>query len=337
MKALKKYIVPFVTVGLLGSVLMNFSGCSKDMSPVGPEQQSETNFTQQQVPNGQLKILDFQTDNKTIGKLKKASQTFSARNGGALKLAIGDDIRQIDYINQQPPIRSSKLARQLKKVSPLSAAVLIAAIDRQEPIQASHLYYVLRKNSPLNSQVLSIVLEKKEMFNRTQLYRLLYASLPLPQDIWDQIGQLGLTRKQIKRLYQKQDKVQTTDEEVERNPGNPCANVTFDLAPGAINEDLEISICMDDEKLSGDIVIEFGPHGIVFNEPAILNIEIYGLKFDDDDDFELEDLGLYYINQKTGQWEKMKFKEIIVNKKKGTIKIINAELPHFSRYAVGSE
>ena len=30
MKALKKYIVPLVTVGLLGSVVVNFSGCSKD-------------------------------------------------------------------------------------------------------------------------------------------------------------------------------------------------------------------------------------------------------------------------------------------------------------------
>ena len=334
-KQFSKLMGTLVTIGLM----MNLAGCSKEFLPMEPEQnQKEAIFeTQKQVPNNQLKILNFQTGNKSLGKKKKVSKIFTKEGGGKLTMAVGDDIRLIEYINQMPPIHSGRLAQGLMKVSPLSVAVLIAAVDRQPRMNSSYLYSVLRKNTPLNSQVMAAVFEKRRMFKKNQLYQLIYASLPLPPVMWSQIQRLGFTELQFKRLTRKQNQAPTNITDVPRNAGNPCAKVTFELPPGAIEEELEISICMDDEQLSGDIFIEFGPHGIFFKEPAKLNIEIYGLKFKKGDDFEVEDLGLYYVNQETGLWEKMKFKKIQVDRKKGTIKVIDAELPHFSRYAIGSE
>ena len=45
-------------------------------------------------------------------------------------------------------------------------------------------------------------------------------------------------------------------------------------------------------------------------------------------------VGLYYVND-NGEWEKMKTKEISVKIDDGIIKIVDAEIPHFSRYAIG--
>ena len=48
----------------------------------------------------------------------------------------------------------------------------------------------------------------------------------------------------------------------------------------------------------------------------------------------LETLDIYYDNPETGRWEKVRRKKVIVDKDIGLVKIVNARLPHFSRYAV---
>ena len=45
-------------------------------------------------------------------------------------------------------------------------------------------------------------------------------------------------------------------------------------------------------------------------------------------------VGVYYDNQETGQWELMESEETSVSIKEGKLKIKNALIPHFSRYAV---
>jgi hypothetical protein len=117
------------------------------------------------------------------------------------------------------------------------------------------------------------------------------------------------------------------------------AKTTLKVLPGAVNNWVNISVTMDDElSMLGDIDMEFAPHGLNFNTPALLNIEAYNLDLSDINTDDLGTvLGLYYDNQETGEWEKMICEDIQINFAQGFIKVINAQLPHFSRYAVGGE
>ena len=45
-------------------------------------------------------------------------------------------------------------------------------------------------------------------------------------------------------------------------------------------------------------------------------------------------LAIYYDNTETGQWEKMEAEQVIVNEKYGFLRIVDGQIPHFSRYAV---
>ena len=101
-----------------------------------------------------------------------------------------------------------------------------------------------------------------------------------------------------------------------------------------ISQDAELSISMDDAQLSGNFDMVFLPHGVTFSSPALLNIEAKNL---DISGISPDEINIYYDNQETGQWEVMNSKEIIVKVDEGYIKIVDAELPHFSRYAIGLE
>ena len=80
----------------------------------------------------------------------------------------------------------------------------------------------------------------------------------------------------------------------------------------------------------------FYPHGITFSgdKPALLNI---GAKNVDLSGVNPNTLRLYYDNEETGQWEEIQTYDIIVKQDEGYVKVINAELWHFSRYAIGAE
>ena len=110
--------------------------------------------------------------------------------------------------------------------------------------------------------------------------------------------------------------------------------VNFQVLPGAVVEDVDISISTDDELLMGDVYLTFGPHGTAFNPPAILDIDAFGLDLSGIDP---EDLNVFYDNAETGQWELMQSTEILINQAEGYIKVVGALLPHFSRYAIGAE
>jgi len=76
--------------------------------------------------------------------------------------------------------------------------------------------------------------------------------------------------------------------------------------------------------------LDFTPDGLVFNEGkhASLTIKITGIDFDSGD--KAEDFDFFYIdNDKLCEVD---YKKIIIDKKHRWIKVVNAELTHFSRY-----
>jgi hypothetical protein len=110
------------------------------------------------------------------------------------------------------------------------------------------------------------------------------------------------------------------------------ANISLQILPGAISQDEDMSLEMETTELSGGVAVTFGPHGTIFSVPAILNIEAHGVDFTGIDPNSVD---VYYDNQETGQWELMARDDVIVDSVNGTVQVINAQLPHFSRYAIG--
>ncbi|MCH6566091.1 MAG: hypothetical protein IH811_09490, partial [Proteobacteria bacterium] len=51
------------------------------------------------------------------------------------------------------------------------------------------------------------------------------------------------------------------------------AKITLKVFPGAISEDAELTLNLDDQYLD----VTFNPHGITFDPPALLNIEVANL------------------------------------------------------------
>lgn len=103
--------------------------------------------------------------------------------------------------------------------------------------------------------------------------------------------------------------------------------VSLKVLPNSVKETIELSLQMD--KKSFDM--EFGPSGIVFGNPALLNIIAVNLKLKNVNE---ETLGAYYDNPETGRWEKIDSEDVIVDQEHGFLRIRNAQIPHFSRYAV---
>lgn len=104
--------------------------------------------------------------------------------------------------------------------------------------------------------------------------------------------------------------------------------------PQTMNESAEISLTIDDQQFAGNVDVVFEPHGITFSQPALLNIYAYGLDLSGVDP---NSLNIYYDNPDTGQWELMQRDGFYVFPSLGTIYVINAKIPHFSRYAIGAE
>ncbi len=103
----------------------------------------------------------------------------------------------------------------------------------------------------------------------------------------------------------------------------------FAVTPNSISEDAEVTLTFDDEKI--DFV--FGPSGTTFDPPALLNLVIYGLDLTGVDS---ESIGFYYVSP-DGAWEIMPSEQVIVNQKYGFIRIVNAQISHFSRYALSKD
>ncbi len=120
----------------------------------------------------------------------------------------------------------------------------------------------------------------------------------------------------------------------EHNNGNVNVKMTLKVFNGTISQDAELMMSLDDQGLLGNVDVSFSPHGITFSSPARLDIEAKNL---DLSGINPDDINIYYDNPETGQWEVMQSYAVIVNEANGYVKVIDAKLPHFSRYAIGAE
>jgi len=114
---------------------------------------------------------------------------------------------------------------------------------------------------------------------------------------------------------------------LEHNNGNVEVKMTLKVLAETISRDAVLQMGLDDQKF----IMSFGPHGITFSQPALLNIEVKNLDLSGANP---ETLALYYLDSKKGEWEKMQTAEIIVNQEEGYLKFVDGQIPHFSRYAV---
>ena len=112
------------------------------------------------------------------------------------------------------------------------------------------------------------------------------------------------------------------------------SDVTLDIPRYALNENKEIEITLETTELMGGVAMTFSPHGTVFNTPAILNIEAHGVDFTGVDP---NSVNIFYDNPDTGQWEPMNRDDVIIDINAGTVTVVNARLPHFSRYGVAAD
>ncbi len=112
------------------------------------------------------------------------------------------------------------------------------------------------------------------------------------------------------------------------------ASVSLQILPGSMSNDAEIGLNLETTELQGGVAVTFQPHGTVFSTPAILNITAHGVDFAGVDPNSVD---IYYDNPETGLWEPMQRDQLIVDIISGTVQVINAQLPHFSRYALGAE
>jgi len=119
----------------------------------------------------------------------------------------------------------------------------------------------------------------------------------------------------------------------EHNNGNVTVKMTLKVFNGTISQDAELMMSLDDQGLLGNVDVTFSPHGITFSRPARLDIEAKNL---DLSGVNPDDINIYYDNPETGQWEVMQSYAVIVNEANGYIKVIDAKLPHFSRYAISA-
>lgn len=110
--------------------------------------------------------------------------------------------------------------------------------------------------------------------------------------------------------------------------GDVKISVKLKFQARSVANDIWITITLDEQDLIGGINLEFGPHGNSFLKPAILDITAEGLSPD-----LLQGLNsVWYLDEEGNLLEKMNYQKLVVQSQKGAVKLMKAEIPHFSRY-----
>ena len=109
--------------------------------------------------------------------------------------------------------------------------------------------------------------------------------------------------------------------------------VSYDLSvnflPGALTKDTTITITLNKIAFQENGLVTFGPCGLVFNSPGILNLKAQGITVAQ----YTTSVKLYYLNN--GVFEQMPSSwGSYVSKNFGQLQA-GAKIPHFSRYAFG--
>lgn len=267
----------------------------------------------------------------SLKKLVTDAEMIYRSQGGKLEITTGQDFDLIEEINKAPDqITTWELGQTLLNASPLSAKVLESLCENTNVRDDYWMLRVLLQNAPLRKNVLDKMIAKSFVTNSYYLKEILVASSPLPQSVMDKIYNIGLGSSD-KQLVLAAQVGQRLDEYQYNNAGGGL-EINLTIPPYSIYTDTYISMCTDDEYLMGDVYLTFGPHGTLFNPPALLDFKASGLNLTGIDP---DLVNIYYDNPITGLWELMPSESITIDVTAGYIEVINAEFSHFSRYAIG--
>lgn len=309
---------------LLFALLMN--ACSDENNPM-----SSDSYVEESIG---IENLTFITQSKATTSLKKLvtdEEMIDRTQGGELEITSGQDFELIEMIEKTPnQLRTYELGQALLNATPLSAKVLESLCENTNIQNDYWIFKVLLHNCPLRKNVLDKIIEKNFITNSNSLKEILVASSPLPKSVLNLICCIGLEHSD-KELVLAAQVGQRFDEYQYNNAGGGL-EINLKIPPYSIYTNTYISMSTNDEYLMGDVYLTFGPHGTKFNPPALLNFKASGLNLSGIDP-ELVDI--YYDNPLTGLWELMPSESITVDAVAGYIEVINAEFPHFSRYAIG--
>ncbi len=313
---------------LVISVTFFMSGCSEDNNPLTSD--AETGFDETTGISNLMILPSPQTD-ATLQKLIVEGKMISVEQGGELDLSYGQDFELIELINNAPDeLTSYYLKDHLLAASPLSANVLQAICNNPRLQNDYWMFMVLLQNAPLRECVLNTMIDNSFVKQASYLRDILIASSPLPQSTLDRLNKVRLTRSDKQQVLDAQ--IGDRQDEYSYNNAGGGVKINLNILPYSITKNAYISITTDDEYLLGDVYLTFGPHGTLFDPPAILNFEVSGLNLSGIDP-DLVDI--FYVNPSTSLWEPMPRTSIIVNIETGYINVVDAEFSHFSRYAIG--
>ncbi len=97
------------------------------------------------------------------------------------------------------------------------------------------------------------------------------------------------------------------------------------IPAGAFNTTENIELFIDNEIAA----IDFFPSPLAFNTPLLLNLTFKGLDLQEGDDSALD---FYYTYDNQTQFELIAKNARIVNLSNGKLQVVQAQLPHFSRF-----
>ncbi len=106
--------------------------------------------------------------------------------------------------------------------------------------------------------------------------------------------------------------------------------MTLKFPSNSVPYDANVDAVLNRDIVGASVGIEFGPHGMAFNKPAEMTLEVWGLFLDGVDQ---SNSGFYYVNGPNNTWIRTEVSEIKVDIPNKYLKVKNAKLPHFSQYA----
>ena len=117
------------------------------------------------------------------------------------------------------------------------------------------------------------------------------------------------------------------EHEIKTRTGKVEVEMMLTIKPNALSKNTKIKMRLDTKKA----IFIFNPDGTQFSTPAIFDVKVSGLKLTSSTGRKID---IYYYNEDTGEWEKVKREAVIVDDTRGLIIVKGAQLPHFSRYAL---
>jgi len=118
---------------------------------------------------------------------------------------------------------------------------------------------------------------------------------------------------------------------IDTETGDVFVNINLKIQRNSLSSDAEISMTLDDQTFLADLDLLFGPSGLDFLKPALIDVYIDGIDLTDVDP---SSINIYYYDATNNDWIKMKSRKVEVDIERSKIKVDRGELPHFSRYAL---